>query len=158
MSKVEVRPSSREGLGIFAASNYGSGQVIAEITGNVMHWRTVIAVGGIILDNTFRFSSEYYLSPDGIGNYLNHSCDPNAGIHKERGKLWLKSVRKIRKGEEIAFDYSTITGADDIWTMKCRCGAASCRKTVRNFGALSPDLQKRYVSLGAVPAYIIGTL
>jgi uncharacterized protein len=155
MSKLNVRQSKHEGLGVIAGRNYKQGQIITEISGNVIHWRTVIAIGGVIQDNTFRFSDQYYLSPDGLGNYINHSCEPNAGIFKSHNRLYLKAISPIARGEEIVFDYSTIIGNDDSWTMKCGCGSRLCRKTVKNFGSLPKPLQSKYLALGIVPDYIL---
>lgn len=158
MSKLKVMASYLGGVGAFANRNYKFGETITEIRGNVIHWRTVLSLGGVIQDNTFRFSAEYYLSPDGMGNYLNHSCDPNAGIYKEQGKLFLKSIRQITFGEEVVFDYSTILGDDDIWTMKCRCGTSFCRNIIKNFGSLPERIQAKYFFKGMVHSAIIKTL
>lgn len=153
-----MRPSKHEGVGVFADRKFETGETIAPVTGNIIHWQTVNSIGGIIQDNTFRFSDQYYLSPDGLGNYLNHSCEPNAGIFKQRNRLYLKAIKQIKSGQEIVFDYSTIIGDDDIWTMKCQCGTGSCRKRIKNFGFLNKKIQKKYLDIGAVPIYIINTL
>jgi uncharacterized protein len=157
VSNLEVRPSNHDGVGVFAKRQLQSGETIVEITGNIIHWRTVLEIGGIVQDNMFRFSAEYYLSPDGIGNYVNHSCDPNAGIYKNKNRLFLKSIKKIKRGQEIAFDYSTIIANDDIWTMKCKCGSPVCIKNIKNFGGLPQKVKKRYSMEGIVPKYIIQT-
>ena len=36
--------------------------------------------------------------------YINHSCDPNAGIRK---KAELFALKSIQKGDEITYDYAT---------------------------------------------------
>ncbi len=154
MDKNRKVKKGRNGLGIFAAKNFQPAQIIVEITGNPVHWEKLLNIGGIILDNAFRFDENHYLSPDGIGNYLNHSCDPNVGIIKKNNRLFLKSIRGIKSGEEIAFDYSTLVGDDDIWTMKCNCGAKTCRKRIKNFGSLPVPTKDRYRKAGVVPSFI----
>jgi len=57
-------------------------------------------------------------------------------------------------GEEIAYDYS-ITMLDDPWEMACRCGSRACRKLVREFRFLPPEVRKRYIGLGIVPDYVL---
>ncbi|MFP4282675.1 MAG: SET domain-containing protein [Opitutales bacterium] len=55
---------------------------------------------------------------------INHSCEPNAEMVDEDGELFLYSLRPLRKGEEIAFDY----GYDIAHFLEhpCRCGTPSC--------------------------------
>lgn len=58
--------------------------------------------------------------------FVNHSCEPNA-----RGRDGADvALRDIAAGEEITVDYAAENVPDlDI---ACRCGAANCRKSVRN--------------------------
>jgi SET domain-containing protein len=55
---------------------------------------------------------------------INHSCDPNCETVIERGRVWIESIRSIRPGEELAYDY----GYDlDYWQdHPCRCGSTQC--------------------------------
>jgi hypothetical protein len=64
--------------------------------------------------------------------YLNHSCAPNAEIRFLRPKIHLVALRNISAGEEITFDYATLYDAP--WSMKCQCGEAACRGTIRGKG------------------------
>lgn len=58
---------------------------------------------------------------------INHSCEPNLKLRKFRGHLWLFSVRRIRPGEELGYDYGfSETGR----RVCCRCGSAKCRGTI----------------------------
>lgn len=116
-------------------------------------------IGGRFADNCFRFGPETYLDPgDGAGAYLNHSCEPNAYISKSNNRLFLIALTSIRRNDEIAIDYSTILGDDDIWTMRCHCGRRSCRGTIKRFGTLRAVLREWYIDHGAVPKYILATL
>lgn len=58
---------------------------------------------------------------------INHSCDPNLFVKRERGKLNLYSRRLIRRGEELTTDYRYAANAIQV---KCRCGSAHCRGTI----------------------------
>ena len=49
--------------------------------------------------------------------YINHSCRPNCYIHIRDGVIWIRAARKIRKGEELTYNYHT-DGAAEI---PCRC-------------------------------------
>ena len=58
-----------------------------------------------IRDNTFRFHEDYFLSPRGeLGDFLNHSCKPNAYVLKKKNKLFIYSLNDISLGDEILID------------------------------------------------------
>lgn len=147
---------SRIGLGLFAARAFSRRDVIIRITGRVVHYQLLWDRGGTFMNNCIRFGPETYLDPgEGVGRYVNHSCEPNAGIVKRANQLFLIAANDIRRGDELTFDYSTTIGDDDIWTMRCRCGTPSCRGRVRRFGSLPAELRERYVRLGLVPRCIL---
>lgn len=146
---------TRNGYGIFAKKDFSKGEEIFEINGKLMTLYEDEIIDKKIRDNAFRFSKDKYISPQGeIGDFLNHSCNPNSGIIKTGSKLFLIAVRNIKRGEEITMDYSTIIADDDIWEMNCNCGEKECRSTIKNFGALSKKLKEKYLNLGIVPDYI----
>lgn len=58
---------------------------------------------------------------------INHSCDPNMRFGRWRGKLWLRSLRRIRAGEELRYDYGFEKDGERV---KCHCGSAKCRGTI----------------------------
>jgi SET domain-containing protein len=65
---------------------------------------------------------------DGTGaELINHSCEPNLRLRKFRGRLWLFSVRRIRAGEELGYDYGFSENGKRV---RCRCGSATCRGTI----------------------------
>ncbi len=151
----------RNGKGIVALKPFRPNAIICEIKGKIVtpktvwrYWETDPRLG----ENCFRFDDDHYLNPEGeIGQYANHSCDPNAGLVKKGRRLLLKAILPIAPGEEVTHDYSTLLGADDIWKMRCNCGAANCRRWVRNIGALPAAAFQRYRRLGVVPAFICAT-
>lgn len=149
----------RNGLGLVATKNFRRGQMILKIPGRVVDAGILWDRGGTFADNCIRFGPETYLDPrDGPGRFLNHSCEPNAGVRKSNNQLFLVTAQPINAGDEVAIDYSTTLGDDDIWTMRCECGRESCRGRIRRFGSLPPALRRRYVERGLVPKYIIETL
>jgi SET domain-containing protein len=158
VTNVEVRPGAI-GLGLFASRDIPAGETILRIRGRVLDWRVVKRRSGPSQDNCYRFGAETYLDPgNDVSRYVNHSCAPNAAVRKERRALYLFAVEPIRVGAEIAFDYSTLTGDDDIWTLRCKCGRRSCRRVVKNFGSLPTRIKQRYLRSGMVPEFIVATL
>jgi uncharacterized protein len=158
MSGVEVRPA-RIGNGLYATRGFRHNAEILKIVGRVVHHSVLWKRGGRFADNCYRFGPETYLDPgDHVSRYVNHSCDPNAAVRKRNNQLFLFAVRRISSGEELTFDYSTILGDDDIWTMRCRCGSASCRRRIKRFGTLPSLVRTRYIEEGLVPKFILATL
>lgn len=150
-----VVKKARNGLGIFAGAHFSPDQVVFRINGTRKHYTTLLKRGGTFLDNCFRVSENYYLSPEGhIGVYLNHSCEPNAKVVKKGNRLFVCPITPIPKGAEVVIDYSTITASDDIWTMQCNCGASQCRHIIKNFTKLPHTLREKYKTRHIVPGYI----
>ena len=109
--------------------------------------------------NCFRFDAERYLDPHGeFGEWCNHSCVPNASVHVERRRLHLRALAPIAVGEEITHDYSTLLGADDEWTMRCKCGEPACRRRVSSIDALPTATIREYRKRRMIPAHILATL
>jgi len=158
---LAVRPV-RNGRGIVALRAYRRGATVCRIRGRIVsagivwgYWQRGNTRRG---ENCFRFDDDRYLDPEGeIGAYANHACNPNTGIVKDARGLKLVALRPIAVGEEITHDYSTLLGADDVWTMRCNCGDARCRRTVRNVAKLPDAVLRRYRRLGVVPRFILAT-
>jgi hypothetical protein len=146
---VEVG-SSAFGRGVFATRSFRPGQAILEFSGPVLNQDEVVALGG---DRAYalQVGTDEYLDTMPPGRYVNHSCDPNAGIVNDR---MLIALRPIETGEEIQFDYST-TMSRDHWTMECRCGRPTCRRVILDFHHLPPITQNRYLQLGIVQRFIV---
>jgi len=72
------------------------------------------------------------LEPD-LWKPLNHSCDPNSWVDG----LNLVARKKIKKGEEITMDYSTMYAISIGPQFKCNCGSLNCR------GGWKPDDHKQ---------------
>jgi hypothetical protein len=153
---IVIKPS-RNGHGIFAERLFSPNEAIFEVKGKIFHYAEVIKIGGKFSDNTFRFDEETYLSPEGqIGDFLNHSCDPNSKVVKKHSKLFIAAIKDILPGQEIVIDYSTILADDDIWEMDCNCGSINCRKKVQKITLLPEELFKEYKQSEIVPDYILG--
>lgn len=148
-STVEVKRNPL-GPGVFAAYSFQPGQPILVLAGPVLH-RDEIA--GITRDRGFmvQVGSDQFLDITPPAGYVNHSCDPNAGILNDRVLI---ALRSISAGEEIRFDYSTAMSGDH-WTTECRCGAPCCRRVILGFPDLPPISQNRYLQLGIVQGFLV---
>ena len=52
-----------------------------------------------------------------IARYINHACRPNCYAEVEGHTIWLRTARRIRRGEELTYDYNTGGTAG----IECRC-------------------------------------
>lgn len=137
------------GLGVFAARELAPGQTILVFRGpRVEHDDPIhhTPLGA----NLLQTGARTYIMPEPPGVLVNHSCDPNAGLI---GNRRLIALRPIAAGQEIRYDYST-TMADGLWSLACLCGAPHCRRTVRDFRELPPEVRDRYLGLGVVQGFI----
>ena len=60
-----------------------------------------------------------------IGRYVNHACHPNCYIDIVKHTIWIIASRRIKKGEELTYDYNT----DGVAGIKCRC-RPRCRRLI----------------------------
>ncbi len=159
-TRLEVR-AVRNGRGIVALTRLARDEIICEVKGLVVTSAVVWRYWNrspTLAENCFRYDHERYLSPAGeIGAFANHSCNPNAGVIKTRGRLYFKALKAIAAGTEVTHDYSTLLGADDVWTMRCNCGEDNCRLRVASFHTLPSALVRRYTRLGVIPDFILAT-
>lgn len=147
---------SRQGLGIFAKKNFLPSERIFEVKGAFISGDEDDQIDEKTRSNAFRFDRETYISPQGeIGDFLNHSCSPNAVVRKIGTKLFVTAVDRIVKGKEIFIDYSTILAKDDSWEMRCNCGSKICRRVIKKFDSLPKPTREAYLTRGMAPDYIL---
>jgi len=141
------------GRGIFATRNFHPGETVLWFTGKLIDLAAV-KTRGDKGGNTLQVDWDRYIDVEPPGLFVNHSCDPNAGL---RDSHRLVTLRPIAQGEEIRMDYSTEMWRD-IWNMECRCGSAHCRSMIVDFDLLPPPVQAERLRLGIVQPYIVRRL
>ncbi len=76
----------------------------------------------------FNLSNRYDLDGDFTYNtarLINHSCNPNCEVESKGLKLWISSIRDIKKNEELSYDYGF--GFDESYKeFPCKCGSINC--------------------------------
>jgi len=58
--------------------------------------------------------------------YINHSCNPNCEVDIINNEIWITSIKKIKKNEELSYDYGFEFDPSDYKDHICRCGHKSC--------------------------------
>ncbi len=66
-----------------------------------------------------------------VARYANHSCNPNAESITWRGRVFIKSIRDIKPGEEIVYDYGTDYLKNVIGRSNCQCSRCRRRRARR---------------------------
>lgn len=69
---------------------------------------------------------EHVIDGNGIAAFINHSCDPNCESDEIDGRVFIRAIRNIGSGEELAYDYSLYDG-DPEDSAPCFCGTKKCR-------------------------------
>ena len=150
MSKnIIVKEAGKKGKGVFALKDFKKDEFILHIDGKVVETDKPSSYPKEIRDQWFPIgqigNKRRYVFPKSPWKYLNHSCNPNAGIKNNRDIVAMKS---IKKGEEIVFDYAMNNheGIIDRWKMKCECGSKNCRKIIGTFDMLDEKIKEKYLN------------
>jgi uncharacterized protein len=130
------------GNGIFAREPVKQGELLAVFGGAVYQPDTFAALPERERSLSIQVEEDLFLVPQliGEGDYVNHSCDPNAGLS---GQIVLVAMRNILPGEEVCFDYA-MSDTAPYDEFACQCGAANCRGRVTGNDWRIQELQKRY--------------
>ncbi|HRZ95621.1 MAG TPA: SET domain-containing protein [Candidatus Moranbacteria bacterium] len=153
--KLKVNETAKYGRGVFAKENIKKDELLVIFGGYAVHLEEFYKLSPKVMHYLSQISDDFVFGIKKISEledacYFNHSCNPNAGY---KGQIFLVAMRKIKKGEEITFDYamelssSKISNPKDVDRfdeMKCNCGANNCRKIIRDDDWKIPKLQKKY--------------
>lgn len=117
---------TKAGLGLFATAPIKKGRFIVRYTG-----RRVTNERADEIDNRYLFELNSRWTIDGasrgnIARYINHSCRPNAEVYFVGHTIKIRARRRIKPGEEIAYDY----GRDhfDAYIKPKGCKCVKCRE------------------------------
>ena len=90
-------------------------------------------------DHTFYFhvDDKHVIDGKHTGNsakWINHGCAANCEAEDVDGRIFVKALRAIKPGEELAYDYGLVLEGRHTPKVKkqfeCRCGSRRCRGTM----------------------------
>jgi len=151
--KLEIRGTGRYGKGVFVKRGpIHKDEMIFVVGGYILTIADENNLRGVVADKPIEISEHFSIGPRRASDmarmphcYANHSCNPNAGFHDQ---IFLVAMRRIRRGEEITFDYGMVMHPNNksatYFKMPCRCGARNCRGVITEDDWRRPDLQTRY--------------
>jgi SET domain-containing protein len=135
MSRKSLRLGrSLTGFGVFATQEIRKRARLAEYRGRLLPTPEAerIEAGG----NRYLFEINTRWTIDGttrrnFARYINHSCNPNAEAYVIKRRVFIRALRRIKPGEEIAYDYGRDYLKNVIGLSNCKCGRCRRRKAKR---------------------------
>ena len=118
--QLRVRRSAA-GKGLFTEESIKKGARIIEYTGKVvkdsdrrLDWgKYFFEVGkNKVIDGNIKSN---------LARYINHSCVPNCEADGPEGKVYISSLRNIKAGEELTYDYGEEYFDKHIGAKLCKC-------------------------------------
>ena len=136
-----VRNSKIHGRGVFATEVIPKGTTLIEYKGEIVTWR--------VADKRYADESKGYhtflfdidgkkVIDAGVGGnaarWINHSCAPNCQAVGDGDKIFIETIKSIKPGEELVYDYAFTFEERHTPELKaryrCLCGAKKCRGTM----------------------------
>ena len=120
---------SRTGLGLFATRPIKRRTRLAEYKGprlNVKEAEKAENAGNRYL---FEVNSRWTIdgkARSNIARYFNHSCYPNTDVTIRSGRVFVYTVRPVKPGDELTYNYGINYLKNVIGKSRCKC--SRCRK------------------------------
>lgn len=133
-----VSGSSIHNRGIFAAKDIPKGTRVLEYYGEKITKKESLRRAqermaraketGEAAVYIFDLNSRYDLDGSSVENndamFINHACEPNCEAVQEGNRIFIETLKSVKKGDELLYNY----GFDlDHWDEhECRCGSPNC--------------------------------
>ena len=133
------KKSSLHGSGLFAASDIKKGAQVIEYIGDKITKKEGDKRAekqikkaqknkkkGMVY--VFELNKKYDIDGGVARNYarfINHSCDPNCEVEINDNQIWISSIKRIKKGLELTYNYGYPFDSD-FEDHICKCGAKKC--------------------------------
>ena len=126
MKLYKEKKSNIDKKGLSATKNIREGTKIIEYVGKIITKKE--SEKNEKFDNKkdiylFNLNKKYDLDGDykfNTARLINHSCNPNCEVTGKGLKLWIYSIRDIKKGEELTYDYG-FSYDKDYKQFPCKC-------------------------------------
>jgi SET domain-containing protein len=123
----EIKSSPIHGTGLFARVDLTAGLRLIEYVGRKITKRESLALCQKNNPYIFFLNEQWDLDGNTENNparFSNHSCDPNCEVEQEGDRIWIVSLRPVRAGEELTYDYGY--DLEDYHNYPCHCGSPHC--------------------------------
>ena len=136
----KLKSSKVHGTGVFATSNIPKnkkiiqyiGEKVTKVEGDrrsaerIRKFLNKKNEGSVYI---FELNKKYDIDGSPLYNkarYINHSCSPNCEVDIIKNEIWISSIKSIKKGEELNYDYGYPFDKDDFSDHKCKCKSKRC--------------------------------
>ena len=136
----KVKKSKVHGSGVFATKDISKGNRIIEYIGEkitrsegdkrsekrikkYLHSKKTGSVYIFELNKRYDIDGSFKYNK---ARYINHSCDPNCEVEVIKNRIWIRSIKNTKPGEELTYDYGYEFDKDDYKDHKCKCGSKKC--------------------------------
>jgi len=136
----KVKKSKIHGTGVFATSNISKNTKIIQYIGEkitkaegdhrsaerIKNFLNKKNEGSVYI---FELNKKYDIDGSPLYNqarYINHSCNPNCEVDIINNEIWITSIKNIKKGDELSYDYGYVFDVDDYQDHICKCGSSNC--------------------------------
>ena len=140
-----ARSSKIHGTGVFARKDIKKGTTLIEYVGEKIGKREAEkrSEEG---KSVYLFELNKRVDIDGSvgGNgsqWVNHSCEPNAESELDGNSMMILTIRPVKKGEELSYDYQF--DDEDYEDHICRCRSKDCRGYIINLKSWKKVLRRR---------------
>ena len=133
------KKSSLHGLGLFAFANIKKGEQVIEYIGDKVTKKEgdkradkqikraqKNKKNGMVY--VFELNKKYDIDGGVARNFarfINHSCDPNCEVEITDNRIWISSIKQIKKGAELLYNYGYPFDSD-FEEHICKCGSKKC--------------------------------
>ncbi|MGA2567668.1 MAG: SET domain-containing protein [Pseudolabrys sp.] len=125
---------SRTGLGLFATRPIRKRAKIAEYKGPLLTTKRAEFLEAKGNRYLYELNSRWTIdgSPrSNIARYFNHSCNPNTETYDVKHRVFIRTLRNIKPGEELVYDYGIDYLKNVIGRSNCKCSRCRRRRAKR---------------------------
>ena len=136
----EVRNSKVHGYGVFATKRIEKNTKVIEYIGDKVtksegdrrsSVRIKKYINSPLKGSVYIFELNKRYDIDGLVNrnkarFINHSCYPNCEVDIINNKIWISSIKRIKSGQELTYDYGYAFDKDDYKDHICKCDSKKC--------------------------------
>jgi len=127
----KIKKSKIDNKGLYARLDIKKGKKIIEYKGKIITHKK--SEEDSKYDNSkaiylFNLNKRYDLDGDfkyNTARLINHSCDPNCEVFGTGLKVWVYSIKNIKNGDELSYDYG-FSFDKDYKDYPCKCGSKKC--------------------------------
>ena len=127
----KIKKSNINNRGLIASMNIKKNTKIVEYKGRLISKKETETNKKFDNDKhiyIFNINKKYDLDGDykyNTARLINHSCDPNSEVSGKGVKLWIASIKDIKKGEELSYDYG-FNFDENYKDFICKCKSKNC--------------------------------